>query len=53
MWPNPQDTADLVLFTQGILNGKLHFLWSEVLNRLNKCANISLSLKPGVFRVYH
>ena len=27
MWPNPQETADLVTFTKEILNGKLHFLW--------------------------
>ena len=25
MWPNPQETADLVIFTEEILNGKLHF----------------------------
>ena len=24
MWPNPQETADLVTFTEEILNGKLH-----------------------------
>ena len=29
MWPNPQETADFVTFTAGILNGKLHFLCSE------------------------
>ena len=29
MWPNPQETADLVTFTEEILNGKLHFLCSE------------------------
>ena len=29
MWPNPQETADLVAFTEEILNGKLHFLCSE------------------------
>ena len=23
MWPNPQETADLVIFTEEILNGKL------------------------------
>ena len=37
MWPNPQETADLVTFTEEILNGKLHFLWSvrpEVVNEL-------------------
>ena len=28
MWPNPQETADLVIFTEEILNGKLHFLCS-------------------------
>ena len=26
MWPNPQFLADLVTFTEEILNGKLHFL---------------------------
>ena len=26
MWPNPHETADLVTFTEEILNGKLHFL---------------------------
>ena len=26
MEPNPQETADLVTFTEEILNGKLHFL---------------------------
>ena len=26
MGPNPQETADLVIFTEEILNGKLHFL---------------------------
>ena len=28
MWPNPQDAADLVIFTEEIFNGKLHFLCS-------------------------
>ena len=28
MWPNPQETADLVTFTEKILYGKLHFLCS-------------------------
>ena len=26
MWPNPQETAVFVTFTEEILNGKLHFL---------------------------
>ena len=25
MWPNPQETPDLVTFTEEILNEKLHF----------------------------
>ena len=29
MWPNPQEAADLVTFTEDILNEKLHFLNSE------------------------
>ena len=29
MWPNLQETADLVTFTEEILNGKLLFLGSE------------------------
>ena len=28
MWPNPQETADLVTFAEEIFNGKLHFLYS-------------------------
>ena len=28
MWPNPQETADLVTFTEEILNGKFNFLCS-------------------------
>ena len=31
MWPNPQVTADLVKFTEEILNGKLLFLYSTVI----------------------
>ena len=29
MWPNPQETADLVTFTEEILSGKLHVLCSD------------------------
>ena len=28
MWPNPQESADLVTLTEEILHGKLHFLFS-------------------------
>ena len=30
MWPNPKESADLVTFTEEIVNGKLHFLWSDM-----------------------
>ena len=30
MWPNPQETADLVTFTEEVLNGNLHFLCSDI-----------------------
>ena len=33
MWPNPQITADLVTFTEEILNGKLHVLCNVGLHR--------------------
>ena len=29
MWPNPQETTDLVTFTKEIPNGKPHFLCSD------------------------
>ena len=33
MWPNPQFPVNLVTFTEGIINGKLHFcaVWSNIL----------------------
>ena len=30
MWPNPQFSADLVTYTEKILNGKLYFLFSTL-----------------------
>ena len=30
MWPNPQETANLVTFTKEILNEKLHILCSDL-----------------------
>ena len=30
MWPNPQESADLVTFTEEILNEKLQFLRGDV-----------------------
>ena len=45
MWPNPQKSADLVTFTEKILNRKLHFLCSV------KCRSRRLQMffKIGVF----
>ena len=45
MWPNPQETADFVTFSQEILNGKHHFLcrvnWKlatmDLLNNDSEC----------------
>ena len=35
MWPNPQETAHLITLTEGILNGKLPFLCSEIIKNKN------------------
>ena len=36
MWPNPQETADLVTFSEEILTGKLHFLCSVDISKTTK-----------------
>ena len=41
MWPIPQFPADLVTFTEEILNGKLHFLY---------CVSTPLKVYDGDFR---
>ena len=38
MWPNPQETSDLVKFTEEILNGKLDF-FSNCLKNTEKYRN--------------
>ena len=50
MWPNPQFPADLVTFTEEILNGKLHFLCSVEYtnNDDNKKYHIT-KLSQGIF----
>ena len=35
MWPNPQENTDLVTFTEGIFNGKLHYLCSDNFSQRN------------------
>ena len=48
MWPNPQVTADLVSFTEEILNRKFHFLCSvfscKLLSRSTPCRGSLLVL---------
>ena len=47
MWPNPQEPADLVTFTDEILNGKLRFLCS-VKNLLSNLSFILLKSSAGL-----
>ena len=42
MRPNPQETTDLVTFTEEILNGKLHFLCSGATEMPIKTMNLNL-----------
>ena len=55
MSPNPQETADLVTFTEEILNGKLQFLCSVVsVNRRRKDIKVtfaSFGVHAGRFTV--
>ena len=41
MWPVPQETADLVTFTDEILNGKRHFLCSVCYMDEQKACSVS------------
>ena len=36
MWLDPEETADLVTFTEEMLNGKLHFSCSDFIYSLTK-----------------
>ena len=42
MWPNQQETEDLVTFTEEILNGKLHFLCSVIFDEDRKYKTIEV-----------
>ena len=60
MWPNPQLPTDLVIFTEKILNGKLHLLRSIAHNfvtplltwRRHKWATPTLRLNFHKFQIY-
>ena len=49
MWTNPQNPVDLVIFTEDILNGKLHFLCSIILGLPNAITNPLQQSENGVF----
>ena len=55
MWPNPQETADSVTFTEEILNEKLHFSCSAFYTdtssilSLPPIAIIEIKLKINIF----
>ena len=55
MWPNPQETTDLVTFTETFLNEKLLFLYSAIYPELldttekPKCHHLGCHVKVGNF----
>ena len=51
MWPNPQETAGLVTFTEEILNGKLHFLCSVSASMKKKHSFGIVSLCPKLWLI--
>ena len=46
MWPNPQETADLITFTEESLNGNLHFLYSYTV--LKSCRSKMNLTQPAI-----
>ena len=57
MWSNPLETAELVTFTEEILNGKLHFMGSartgaaSGLNQVRETGLLSNTKLP--WKIYH
>ena len=47
MWPNPQETADLVTFTEESLDGKLHFLCTVYWRSLSRIISENLGSSGG------
>ena len=56
MWQNPQETADFIIFTEEIFNGKLHFLCSIIFlttpDEVEKYAKIMQSISSDKY-VHH
>ena len=48
MWPNMQETTDLVTFTEKIVNGKLHFLCIKQKENKISCHLMIASLKSSL-----
>ena len=48
MWLNPQETEDLVTFTEDILHGKLDFLCNEYKTIENKLITINHQIQRGL-----
>ena len=44
MWPNPQETVDLVTFTEEILNAELHFLCIDTFTSKNETWHTDMDL---------
>ena len=51
MWPNQQETEDLVTFTEEILKGKLHFLCSVIFDEDRK--NNTIEVHRLAISTYH
>ena len=53
MWPNPQETTDLVIFIEEIFNEKINFLRSVVFAYLlRKLLIFQLSFDSSLFEIY-
>ena len=44
MWPHQQETADLVIFAEEILNGKLHFLYCALTKATSDAKNTTFDI---------
>ena len=57
MWPNLQETVNLVAFTEEVLNGKFHFLFCTIYDSAKFMAsslsdlvnNVSIGIKIQIF----
>ena len=52
MWPNPQEAASVIISTEGILNGKLHFLCSVFCKMSDVFIGLVISMLLGFKCLY-